>query len=282
MNFPVAPNRPPLSRAAMETAPAAKSEPLVRVEWRRVLFFQFEVDPAVVRMNLPAEFDLELHDGKAVISVVALTMRRFRRHAAGPFWARAFGALGEQRFLNLRTYVRHRGESGAFFFWSWLSRPWNLPLAGRPLGLTCEFATTCYRHEHERGHLQGTVTATERRFTYRARIEPDEVSASCPSGSLAEFALERYAGFFWYRGAGRVFRVGHPAWLQAPVTATIEDSLIVRKFPWFERARFMGAQYAPGFDDVWIGRPQQLDQLCAPWRMPGAFGEKRREPTHAL
>ena len=44
MNFPVAPNRPPLSRAAMETAPAAKSEPLVRVEWRRVLFFQFEVD----------------------------------------------------------------------------------------------------------------------------------------------------------------------------------------------------------------------------------------------
>jgi len=82
--------------------------------------------------------------------------------------------------------------------------------------------------------------------------------------------------------------VGHPAWLQAPVTASIEDSLIVRRFPWFERARFMGAQYAPGFDDVWIGRPQRLDQLHAPWRMPAPLVRRDEsqltpyeyQPTH--
>jgi len=151
----------------METAPAAKSEPLVRVEWRRVLFFQFEVDPAVAKMNLPAAFDLELHDGKAVISVVALTMRRFRRHAAGPFWARAFGALGEQRFLNLRTYVRHGGESGAFFFWSWLSRRG-----------TCHWPGVRWFDLRIRGHV----------LPPRARAEP---SAGRRGGDRTAFRLPR-------------------------------------------------------------------------------------------
>src|SRR6185503_20182976 len=94
---------------------------------------------------------------------------------------------------------------------------------------------------------------------YRGNLEPDQGFGPCLAGSLAEFALERFSGYFWHRGAGRVFRAWHPVWLHAPVEIEIEDeSLVVRAFPWFAEARLIEAHYAPGFDTVWIGRPHRL------------------------
>jgi len=238
-----------------------KGEPLVFAEWYRVLFLHYEIEPSVVNAQLPPSLGLELHQGKAIVSLVALTMRRFRANCAAPFWAQLFAAVSEQRFLNVRTYVRYGDEPGAFFFWSWLSRPWGLPLPTGPLGLTCDFAESEYHHEHERGGLWGVVRGRARcgRFAYRGQIEPHQSFGPCGAGSLAEFALERYSGYFWHRGAGCVFRAWHPGWLQAVVEIEIEErTLPVRAFSWLAEARFIGAHYAPGFDDVWVGRPHRL------------------------
>ncbi len=238
-----------------------KGEPLVFAEWCRVLFLHYEIEPSVVNAQLPPSLGLELHQGKAIVSLVALTMRRFRANRVAPFWARLFAAVSEQRFFNLRTYVRHEDEPGAFFFWSWLSRPWGLPLPIRPLGLTCDFAGSEYHHEHEKGSLWGVVRGRARhgRFAYHGQIRPYQSFSPCIAGSLAEFALERFSGYFWHRGAGCVFRAWHDGWLQAPIEMEIEDdSLAVHAFPWLAQARFVEAQYAPGFDDVWIGRPHRL------------------------
>lgn len=231
------------------------------VEWHRPVFLHFELDPAIVRAVLPRPFALELFEERAIVSLVALTKRRFRVHPRAPWWARLVPFPGEQRFFNLRTYVRHGDEPGAFFFWSWLSRPWSLPLPGRPFGLACSFARSHYDHHHETGALRGTVTgdATAGAFTYRARPADGAGFRLCPKGSLAEFALERYAGYFWCRGAGRVFHVWHPPWRQTQVEAAItDDRLVTSAFPWLKDAHFVGAHYAPGFAEVWIGRPQRL------------------------
>jgi uncharacterized protein YqjF (DUF2071 family) len=251
----------PWSDAAKRRLLSVKGEPLVFAEWYRVMFLHYEVEPSVVCAQLPPPFGLELYQCKAIVSLVALTMRRFRANPGAPFWAQIFAAVSEQRFLNLRTYVRHDDEPGAFFFWSWLSRPWGLPLPRGPLGLTCDFAESEYHHEHEKGGLWGVVRGRANcgRFAYRGHIKPDQSFGSCIAGSLAEFALERFSGYFWHRGAGRVFRAWHPAWLQAPIEIEIEDdNLAVCAFPWFAGARFIEAHYAPGFDEVWIGRPHRL------------------------
>ena len=244
---------------------SVKGEPLVFAEWHRVVFLHYEVEPSVVCARLPPCFELELHQGKAIVSLVALAMRRFRANRVAPCWAQLFATVSEQRFLNLRTYVRHDDESGAFFFWSWLSRPWGLPLPTRPLGLTCGFGVSEYHHDHEQGCLWGVVRGRAKcgRFAYHGRLQPHQGFGASSAGSLAEFALERFSGYFWHRGAGRVFRAWHPVWLQAPLEIEIEDdSLAVRAFPWFAEARFIEAQYAPGFDDVWIGRPHRLPALA--------------------
>lgn len=261
MNTPLTLNQSDLSDAGKGRLLSVKGEPLVFAEWHRVMFLHYEVEPSVVCARLPPTFELELHQGKAIVSLVALTMRRFRANPVAPWWARLFAAVTEQRFFNLRTYVRYDDEPGAFFIWSWLSRPWGLPLPGRPLGLTCDFAESKYHHEHEKGSLRGVVRGRAKagRFAYHAHIRPHQSFSPCIAGSLAEFALERFSGYFWHRGAGRVFRAWHAGWLKTPVEIEIEDdSLAVRAFPWFVEARFIEAHYAPGLDDVWIGRPHRL------------------------
>src|SRR5882724_9903122 len=101
------------SHAGKRRLLSVKGEPLVLAEWYRVMFLHYEVEPSVVRAQLPLLFGLELHQGKAIVTLVALTMRRFRANPFAPFWAQLFTAFPEQRFLNLRTYVRHGDESGA-------------------------------------------------------------------------------------------------------------------------------------------------------------------------
>ena len=240
---------------------AVPREPLSIVQWWRVLFLNSAVDPAALRRELPPEFELELHDDRAIVSLVALTKRNFRPHPQSPLWGRLFSLLPEQRFLNVRTYARLRDVPGAFFLWSWLSRPFGLPLPDRPLGLTCAFAKSEYRHENESNGLQGAVTAKGKHFSYVVPMPLAAPLSVCPAGSLSEFALERSTGYYGYRGAGRVFRAWHPAWLQTTVTVRInEDELIAERFPWFGEARFLEANYAPGFDEVWIGRPHSLEE----------------------
>ena len=83
--------------------------------------------------------------------------------------------------------------------------------------------------------------------------------APCEPGTLCEFALESYTGFFC-RGSERyVFRAWHPPWLQAPVDVTIQErGLPDTVFPWFKEAKLMGANYAPGFEKVWLGKAHRL------------------------
>jgi uncharacterized protein YqjF (DUF2071 family) len=255
----------PASVAAMPAAErqrlAVKDEPLLMVQWHRVLFLHFAVEPSIVQAHLPGPLDLELYQGQAIVSLVALTKRHFRPLAGAPLWTRCLSLLTEQRLFNVRSYVRHHGKPGAFFFWSWLSRPWSLPWPDQPLGLTCAFADSRYEHRHEAGDLRGVVAkGTASRFVYEAHMDPHAVFAPCPPASLAEFALEHTTGYFWHGGAGRVFHAEHPPWSQIAVNVRIKDhSLVTGKFPWLREARFLAAHYTPGFDEVRIGRPILLD-----------------------
>src|SRR5262245_34863601 len=133
----------------------AKDKPLLVLQWHRVLFLHFEVEPNIVQAHLPGPFQLELYQSQAIVSLVALTKRHFRPAEGAPSWAGVLSLLEEQRLFNVRTYVRHQAVPGAFFFWSWLSRPWGLPMPDRPLGLTCAFAKSRYEHRHESGDLRG-------------------------------------------------------------------------------------------------------------------------------
>ena len=233
---------------AKERLLAIPGDPLVHVEWHRVQFLNYLIDPNLVRPHIPRPFELDLYHGQACISLVRVIMRNYRRAPHAPAWGSVFAALKEQRFLNFRAYVRHHDEPGAFFMWGWLSRPLGLPLPDEPLGLTCAFA----RFAEDR------ITGPNGSFAYD--FNPGSVHAStCPRGSVAEFALERYSGFFAHRGTNYVFRAWHEPWLVTPANVRVHDlSLVTNRFPWFSSATFVDAVFAPLSEPVWLGRAHAL------------------------
>src|SRR6266700_3159850 len=86
------------SDAARRRLLSVGGDPFLLADWERALFMHYAVAPAVLRPYVPEPFELELHEGSACVSVVALTMRRFRacRRAALAWLLRPVA----RRFLN--------------------------------------------------------------------------------------------------------------------------------------------------------------------------------------
>ena len=241
---------------------AGEGQPLVFVDWERVLFLHFAMAAEDLRPHVPTPLELELHQGMACVSLVCLTMRRFRPSSYRSV-ACLLRPLREERFLNLRTYVRHRDEPGAFFFHGWLSKPVPTALPSGLFGLPYAFGSLRYDHVLDNQSLRGQVTdSAGRTLAYRTTTTGGDRFAPCAPGSLASFAMERYTGFFTRSGQLRAFRIWHPRWSQTPLNISIEqDSLITSKFPWFTKAKFLGANFAGGFPQVWLGRAQGIEKM---------------------
>ena len=82
---------------------------IMEQDWNHVLFLHWQVDAESIRAHVP--FDLDLFDGKAVISIVPFQMERIRFPALPVL--PLISSLWE---LNLRTYVKVNGVPGVYFF----------------------------------------------------------------------------------------------------------------------------------------------------------------------
>ena len=247
------------SDAAQKRLHSIRGDPFLLADWERVVFLHFAIAPELLRSFVPPPLELDLYEGQGLVSVVAVTMRRFRPVRSLPF-AWAFSLITSQQFLNVRTYVHHRDEPGALFLWGWLSRPLSLPWP--TFDLPCAFAEVDYQHGYESGTLRGEVKAEGSAFSYLAEVDRQITFGPSDPGSLAEFAMERYSGFF-NRGSGaRIFRAWHPAWLQTAINAKLtDDRLLTAKFNWFKQAKLVGANFAPGFKQVSLGRVHSLKNV---------------------
>ncbi len=240
-----------LARKRLHSTPG---DPFVFADWERVLFLHYAVCPEALRAHVPVALELELYEGSAIVSLVAVTMRRFR--PVLPF-SLAWGLrpISCQKFFNVRTYVRHGDEPGALFLWGWLSNPFPFP----SFGLPCAAARMNYENDYEAGRLRGEVSAGKHGFIYGGTIAREGEFEPSPRGSLTEFALERYSGFFSRGDRTSIFRAWHPRWLQTGVEVRIlEDALVTTKFNWFKKAELVGANFAPGFNQVSLGKMRSL------------------------
>lgn len=244
------------SDAAHKRLLSIRGDPFLFADWERILFLHFAITPELLSPFVHPPLELDLREGQAQVSLVAVTMRKFR--PARPLsFAWALVPIPCQTFLNFRTYVRHRDEPGALFLWGWLSKP--APLIFPTFDLPCTFAKIAYRHDLESGQLSGNVDAASGRFEYCATISHKVTFGPCAPDSLAEFAMERYTGFFCRGGQTKIFRAWHPRWLQTGADIRIKDtSLVTNKFSWFKRAQFVGAHFAPGFKQVSLGHVRPL------------------------
>jgi len=238
---------------------AVPHEPLLFADWDRTLMLHYEIDPEVLRPFVP--FPLDLHDGKAYVTLVAFTMRGMRPRRGGRLAKWLTWPIATHGFLNVRTYVRVGAETGIYFITEYMNNLLGLKLGPLAFGLPYRFARLDYRHDGERGTLTGRATDLRNRvaFAYDAMIGPAARFAPAAAGTLTEWLMERYTAFTVRRGVRLLFRVWHPPWPHVAVKVNVrEDTLLRKHFPWFAHARYVGANFAPGVFDVWMGRPHRV------------------------
>jgi len=231
-------------------------EPLFLADWMRVLMIHLEVDAKALQLDVP--YKLDLHDGRAFVTLVAFTMENMRPRFGSKLGALLFRPIATHDFLNVRTYVRHHGEPGIHFLAEWLSNWLAVQLGPRTFGLPYRHGRICYQHDSEQGHLAGRVEDVKRgnRLEYRADVVQDAPFVPCDRDSLDEWLMERYTAFNAVGNARRFFRVWHPPWPQCEAEVKLKDlSLLKENWDCFRDARLVGANFSPGLREVWMGRP---------------------------
>jgi uncharacterized protein YqjF (DUF2071 family) len=241
-------------------------EPLFIADWMRTLMIHYEVKTAALQQVVP--FRLDLKDGRAFVSVVAFTLSGMRLRFGGRIAARLLSPISTHHFLNVRTYVTVNGESGIYFLAEWLSNRLSVTLGPLAFGLPYRFGRIRYDHEWNRPSandcssarpITGRVEDRQTVLAYAASLPSEPYFRECESASLTEWLMERYTAFTKFGNVRRFFRVWHQPWLQAPAdTHVTEQSLLSQNWPLFRDARVVGANFAPGLTDVWMGWPHRL------------------------
>lgn len=244
-------------------------------DWVRAVFVHYEVDADVLQPQVP--YDLDLRGGRAYVSLVAFVMRRMRPRIGGRVTRWLSAPVANHGFLNVRTYVKHRGEPGILFLTEWLPNRLSVFLGPRTFGLPYRRGQLDYEHNHERGELRGTVTDGGRRMIerdsdglpgdnhaptmrYESHLPAATNFAPCRAGTLTEFLVERYTAYTERKGVKRMFRVWHEPWPLAPIDIDVHDAgLLGLSGPWWDTGRCVGAHYSPGVLDVAISRPMCIN-----------------------
>lgn len=260
---PAAPLRAHLAaRARMLARPG---EPLFLAEWDEVLMIHYEVDAAELAPHVP--FPLDLHEGRAYVSLVAFTMRDMRPARGGRLGAWLLRPIATHGFLNVRTYVVRDGEPGIYFLTEHLNHRLSLHLGPAVFGLPYEYARLDYHHAWGTGRIAGRVSDPRdgATFSYRALVPAVATDYAPPSpGTLTEWLMERYTAYTVRRGRPLRFRVWHAPWPAAPAAVRVlDDSLLRDRWRWFAGAEYAGAHFSPGVRNVFMGRPRRIRE--SPW-----------------
>lgn len=254
--------------AATESAPPLR--PLFVADWIDTVMLHLAVPRRVLQAAVPLELDCI--DGDGFVSLVAFRQRKLR-----PAWPRGgigrrIGAtlmrpLAAHDFLNVRTYVKHRGQAGIYFIAEVLSSRLATYLGPLLYGLPYSFGQVQYRHDLTCRELSGSVVQarTGRRLEYRAALPAAlaaEAIAALPAaeaGSIDAFLMERYVAFTQRNGVQRRFRIAHAPWRQLRVQVelgAVELAAAAGGGGWWSCAKLAFANASPGVTDVAIGAPE--------------------------
>ena len=160
--------------------------------WRSLLFLHWEVPVDALRPLIPAPLELDLHEGRALVGVVAFTMRDVT-----PRWAPSVPGISNFHELNVRTYVHWKGEVPGVWFMSLdaagtiavlaARAGWHLPYHRASMSLEEEADQVHYKSHR----LWPGPTPAD--FEARYRIG-EEIGSAVP-GTFEHFLAERYVLF---------------------------------------------------------------------------------------
>ncbi|HEY9714747.1 MAG TPA: DUF2071 domain-containing protein [Chroococcales cyanobacterium] len=183
----------------------------IKQDWHDLLFAHWPVSYETIRDKIPTMLDVDLYDGTAWIGIVP-----FRMVDVQPVWAPFPSNFLE---LNVRTYVRHKGEGGVYFFS--LDASDLAAVLGARLWYGLPYYWAQMRFALRQAHPREPADAysfSSRRLAARQPTELDvDYQAIAPvqpatRGSVEEFLTERYCLYNFWKGALYRADIHHLPW----------------------------------------------------------------------
>ncbi|MFO0828444.1 MAG: DUF2071 domain-containing protein [Phycisphaerales bacterium] len=197
-------------------------EPGVHMRWHDLAFLHWPVDADVMRSRVPRELEVDTFDGRAWVGLVPFEMCDCRFRGVPQLES-------TERFYecNVRTYVRHNGRAGVWFF-SLDAETW-LPVLGARLLWSLPYFKASFDVKHGADR-----TAYSMRRRSKDHRDASEIvwhkGATLPRsrpGSIEHFLTERY--YLFARRMGRIYRgrIAHVPWtLREARVETWRDGLV--------------------------------------------------------
>jgi uncharacterized protein len=180
--------------------------------WQHLLFINIDVDPALLRRWVPQGTELDLFDGRAIVSLVGFRFLETRLLGVPIPWHRDFEEV------NLRAYVHRRVDGvwrrGVVFVRELVPRPaiaWTARLAYNE-----PYRAVPMRHQVSVDEKTGGSVRYEWRQGGRWNVIAARVAGSAAAidpASEVGFITEHYFGYCGQRDGSTVeYAVAHPRW----------------------------------------------------------------------
>ena len=180
-------------------------------EWKHLLFLNYEVEPDVLQPYLPKDVELDLYNGRCLVSRVGFLFLKTKLRGIGFPFHRNFEEF------NLRFYVR-RNEGDSF------KRGVVFVKEIVPRRMITWVAYSLYGEQYFYHPMKHVIRQTESGidvgYSFKINGEWNEITATADNikrplitGTEEEFITEHYWGYTKTRkGATSEYQVHHPRW----------------------------------------------------------------------
>lgn len=217
--------------------PLPKGPWIMMQKWDHLLFLNWPVSKQVMTPHIPPGLELDSYNGDAWISIIPFKVSKMRlRNMPQIPYFRSFLEL------NVRTYVKHRGVKGVYFF--------SLDASKLHAVLGARIATLPYFYANMKmKQYRDTLSYSSTRkggqsANFKGNYQPITGNFYPKQDSLNHWLLERY--FLWTYRSGSLFQAGihHKPWKVQDATIHIDTQTLTSFLPDGTLSAQPVAQYA--------------------------------------
>jgi len=198
---------------------------VVSMTWRDGLFVHWPVDPDRLLPRVPERLTLETRDGRAWLSVLPFVLTKVGLRGTPSVTRLAFPGL------NVRTYVRYRGDPGLYFF----SIDVDNALVAGTVGRTTRLPV--HRARMRVGATEGNHVDFESERVRRERdgppvrfaatYRPDGEVFTADPETLAYWLTERRRFYAPDSGGVLTGEIAHDPWPLQPAAVTVHENTLL-------------------------------------------------------
>jgi len=201
--------------------------------WEGLIISTFEVDKEILETYLPNNTELDLHNGKALMSVVAFTFSKVKFFGIKIPFHQKFGQI------NFRFYAKSKinGAKGVVFIREFAPKP-----------IIAFIANTFYNEPYYYRKIKLKQNSIENnktiKYSYKAidlKVTTNSITEPLTKNTLEEFVINRYIAFVkGFKTKTLQYKIYHKPWkLYQSASIEINENIISLLPKKFKNAKYV-------------------------------------------